>query len=247
MLPSPASDLKKYKSIKIMEVLTLEAEPRTPGKSQARNARREEKVPCVLYGRDTDPVSFTVPELAMRPLIFTNETHRVSVEVDGDSWECILKTVDFHPVTDFPIHADFQVLTEGQELTLTVPVRYVGTPMGQTEGGDTQYVLTEIDVRCMPKDIPTHIEVNVEELEIGDSIHVRDLEKEGLEFAAAPEQTLVTVVPPVVEEIEEPEPEMIEVEGELVEAGEVAEGEGLGEGEEGEEGEGEDVEPEEEL
>lgn len=223
-----------------MDVITLEAQPRNAGKREARAARRQERVPCVLYGHNTEPVSFTVEELAMRQLIFTNETHRVNVEINGGSWECILKDVDFHPVSEYPIHADFQVLTEGEVLNLTIPVRYVGTPIGQTEGGDTQFVLTEVEVRCLPEDIPSRIEVDVTDLDIGDSIHIGDLAQEGVAFTSAPGQTLVTVVPPRLEEVEEPEVEEL-LEGELPE-GELAEGEEPAEGE----GEGEESEEEEE-
>ena len=220
-----------------MEVVKLEADSRQTGKKASRQIRNAGEVPCVLYGPEVDPVTFKIPALSMRPLIYTDVTHRVEVQIDGDSWPCVLKDVDFDPIKDVPIHADFQVLQEGRKIRLTVPVRFVGTPVGQMNGGDTQFILTEMEVRCLPDNIPSAIEVEVSELTIGESIHVEDLEREGLEFSASPQQTIVTVVPPTILEVEpEEEPE---TEEEIAEEGEVAEtAEGEGEAEvEGEVGE----------
>ena len=208
-----------------MDVIEIEAKERQPGKKHARAARRAEEVPCVLYGRQVDAVSFQVPELSLRPLIYTSETHRVLIKMDGSEWECILKDVVLHPVTDRPRHADFQVLQQGEKITLTVPIQYHGTPVGQTEGGDTQVVMNEIEVTCLPKDIPSHIDLDVSALAIGDALHVSDIQAEGLEFGSAPEQTLVTVVPPrTEEELEELEAEagIVKEEAEILEEGEVA-------------------------
>ena len=223
-----------------MDVIEIEAKAREAGKKAARAARRAGEVPCVLYGRQVDAVSFQVPELSLRPLIYTDETHRVLIKVDGEEWECIMKNVVMHPVTDRPRHADFQVLQQGEMITLTVPIQYHGTPVGQSEGGDTQVVMNEIEVRCLPKDIPSHIDVDISGLGIGDSLHVSDVAIEGVEFGSAPERTLVTiVVPRSEEELEEMEAEagIVREEADILEEGE--------EGVEGEEGdESEEEEPE---
>ena len=193
-----------------MDTITLNAEPRETGKRAARAARRAEHVPCVLYGHHVDPVAFQVEEKALKPLIFTDETHVVTVELGSDAWDCILKAIDFHPVTDRPMHADFQVLQAGEKVTLTVPIQFIGTPKGQNDGGRTNYVLNEITVSCLPKDIPSHLDIDVSQMEIGDALHVGDLETENLELHASPEQTLVTVVPPRVEIVEEEEDLLLE-------------------------------------
>ena len=114
------------------------------------------------------------------------------------------------------------MLQEGEKITLTVPVQYHGIPVGQVdEGGDTQYNVHELTISCFPKDIPSHLDVNVEHLTIGDAIHVSDLDVPDVEFEDAPERTLVVVLPPRLEPVEEEE-----------------------EGLEGLLGEGEEVEPE---
>ena len=217
-----------------MDVLKIDAQARETGKKAARQARRNGLVPCVLYGSQTEPVAFQVPQLSLRPLIYTDQTHRVSIEMNGDAWDCIMKAIDFHPVTDLPIHADFQVLQEGEKVTLTVPVQFIGTAVGQVdEGGDIQYVVTELEVSCLPKDIPSHIEVDVSALHVGDSLHVSDLDVPEVDFSAAPERTIVTVVPPRVEEEPEEEEGLLLAEGEEAEAVEGEEAEEADEEEEG--------------
>lgn len=179
-----------------MDTITIKAEPREPGKKGTKAVRREGNVPCILYGHHAEPVAFQVPELSLRPLIYTADRNLVRIEIGGTAYECVMKEADFHPVTDRPIHADFLVLEQGEELTLSVPVQFHGVPRGQKEGGDTQYSVHELEVRCLPKHIPSHIDVAIDNLGIGDSIHVGDLDIPGVVFTSAADQTLVTVVPP---------------------------------------------------
>ncbi len=183
-----------------MDVITIEAQPRKTGKSAARAARRKGLVPGIIYGHHVEPVAFQVPELALRPLIHTQESHRVALTVDGKRFDCILKDIDFHPVTDRPIHVDFQVLRAGEKITLNVPVHYIGAPIGQVEqGGDTNIIVHELTISCLPKDIPTAIEVDVTRLSIGESIHLADINVPNVTFLDPPDKTLVTVLAPRVE------------------------------------------------
>jgi len=179
-----------------MDVITLEAQPRETGTKAARAVRREGNVPCVLYGHHVEPVAFQEPELTLRPLVYTDELHQVQVALNGDAWHCIIKSVDFHPIEDQPIHVDFQVLKAGEKVTVTVPIQYRGTPIGQKDGGIPRTVLTEVEVACLPKDIPSHIEVDISHLAIGDTIHIGDLDMPQFEFHASPGQTVATVTPP---------------------------------------------------
>ncbi|HET6567577.1 MAG TPA: 50S ribosomal protein L25 [Rhodothermales bacterium] len=189
-----------------MDVITIEAKPREAGRSAARAARREGLVPCILYGHHVEPVTFKVPELSLRPLIYTTETHRIAIKIDGSSFDCIMKDVDLHPVTDVPIHADFQVLRADEKITLKVPVHLIGTPVGQIQqGGETAVVLHELTVSCLPGDIPAAIDIEIEHLSIGDSIHVSDVSVPGITIHESPDATIVTVAAPRVEVVEEAE------------------------------------------
>jgi large subunit ribosomal protein L25 len=205
-----------------MEAITIEAQEREVGKKAARSVRRAGNVPCVLYGHHTAPVAFQVPELQLNKLVYTTEAHIVEIRLDSAKFSCIMKEADFHPVTDRAIHADFQVLEKGEKITLTIPIKLHGTPIGQKEGGDTQVVLHEVEVRCFPANIPSHIDLDISELNIGDSIHIENLVTEGIELLGQPTQTVVTVVPPRVLEAEEEEDEVVlDEHGEIVDVEDV--------------------------
>lgn len=183
-----------------MQTITLNVQPRAVGQKNAKAVRREGSVPCVLYGSHIAPVHFSAPALDLRPLIHTSETYLVSVTVDGASHDCIVKTVDFHPVTDAPIHLDFQALTEGEAITITVPIHLEGMAPGVKDGGNLSQPVSELEIRCLPKDIPGHISIDISELQIGDSIHVSDISiGDKIEMVTDPARTLVNVAAPRVE------------------------------------------------
>ncbi|HLT46110.1 MAG TPA: 50S ribosomal protein L25 [Rubricoccaceae bacterium] len=201
-----------------MDTIKLTATPRQPGKKAVKAVRREDRVPCVLYGPHQAPVHFAVDRLALRPLIHTSETHRVVVRLDGDEYEAIVKAVAFHPVTDVPLHVDFQALTKGEKLTVTVPIHIEGSAPGVRAGGVLAQPLHEIEVRCVPADIPGHVSVDVSGLEMGDALHVADLQLgDRVEVLTDGGLTVVTVTAPrvaVEEEVEAVEGEALPAEGE---------------------------------
>ncbi len=201
-----------------MEYTTLTAAPREQGKRAARSIRREKQVPCVLYGHDLDTVPFKIDAVSLTNLIRSQETPLVKIELGGKSWNCILKDVAYHPVTDEPMHADFQVLHEGEKIAIAVPFRFKGTPVGQMQGGSTQHVLSEVEILSLPKNIPPYLEVDITNLKIGGSIHVSDLEFGDLEFVASPNQTVVMIhAPRILKTAAEEEEEEGEEGDELVE------------------------------
>ena len=187
----------------------IAAEPREGGKKAVKAVRRSGRVPCVLYGPSTEPVHFSVPQLDLRPLIHTTETYRVEVTMGGEDHEAILKSVDFHPVTDEPIHADFFALTAGQTLTLSVPISLEGTAPGVKAGGQLAQPLYELEISSLPKDIPGHVSIDVSSLQIGDSLHVSDLSLGNtIEVLTDPARTIVSITAPRIEEVEETEDEL---------------------------------------
>lgn len=206
-----------------MDVITIAAKPRELGKKASRTTRNEGRVPCVLYGRSMDSVHFSMDGLALHRLVFTDELHRLQVDLDGKSYDCILKSVDLDPVRNEPIHADFQALVAGEAIELSVPISYVGDPIGHKNGGDVQHILHELTVSCLPANIPDSLEINIEALDIGDSLHVSDLAFENIEIVTPEQQTVVSVTAKRVEE----EPAEGDLLGEGI-AGEAAEGEGEG-------------------
>lgn len=207
-----------------MENTTLEVTPRETGKRGARASRKAGQVPCVIYGPGIEARAFQVPALALQKLVRSHEASIIELKVNGKKHRCILKEVDFHPVLDYPIHADFQAIRAGEKITLTVPFHFEGTPVGQISGGDTQFVLNEVDITCVPENIPSHLTIDISHLDIGDAIHIGDLEFEDIEFEAPPKQTVVSVLAPrLVEEPVVEEEEGVEGEEGAEEAGEAAE------------------------
>ncbi|MFT4603997.1 MAG: large subunit ribosomal protein L25 [Rhodothermales bacterium] len=193
-----------------MQAIKLDAKTRTPGKGPARAARREKEVPCILYGHSMESLPFQVVELDMRGLIYTDEFHRVEVILEGTTYDCILKTVDFHPVSDRPIHADFQMLQAGEVITLTVPLQIVGLSLGQRNGGSPVTRQNELSITCLPKDIPDHFQIDVTNVDIGDSVHLQDLADDKYEFDLSMEETLFFVQAAREEEVEEDVDEALE-------------------------------------
>jgi large subunit ribosomal protein L25 len=222
-----------------MDPITLEAKERPVGAREARAARLEGQVPAVIYGRHMEPVHFSVPVLTMQRLISSGELARVEIKVGKESWDAILKQVDFDPITDIPRHADFQALTKGEAITVTIPFQFHGIPVGKKEGGDVHIAMHDVEIRSLPQHIPSHIDVDISELNIGDTIHVSELAIENVEFVSGEERTIVTVVPPRVTAEDIAEEEALEA------AAAEAEEEAI-EGAEGEEGEGEGEEKEQE-
>ena len=183
-----------------MTTLNLPATPRETGKKAVKAVRQAGRVPCVLYGPHQEPVHFAVETLTLRPLIHTSETYRVVVKLDGQEYDAIVKDVVFNPVENTPLHVDFQALTKGEKITLTVPVHIEGNAPGVRAGGSLSQPLHEIEVRCIPSDIPGHVTIDVSGLEIGDAIHISDLRLgESVEVLADPSLTVVTVTAPRVE------------------------------------------------
>ena len=186
-----------------MDAIQIEATPREAGKKSARAARRNREVPCVLYGGGIDkPVLFQVPELTLRPLIYTPDTHTAAISVGGQTFEAILKSVVMHPVTDRPFHADFIALRAGEKIRVNVALRYVGQAPAIRAGLVLNELVHELEVECLPKDIPGHIDVDISKLEgVHDALHLSDVElPQGVTTNVAPETLLLAVVPPMREE-----------------------------------------------
>ena len=119
----------------------------------------------------------------------------------------VLKDVQYHPVTGDCLHVDLHEISLKEKIDTSIHVVYTGTAQGVKEGGIFETILREIDIRALPQDIPEHLEIDITFLEIGNSIHVRDLDaSEGIEVLTDPNRTLATVIPPRVlkeEKVEE--------------------------------------------
>jgi len=205
-----------------MEIVVLEAKERkNSDKSSRKSLRNEGRVPGIFYSKHYEPVSIDVSTQTLHPLVFSAQTHLISLKLDGhDEYECILKDVQFDPVTDKIIHFDLFGLKRGEKIQIDAPVQLLGSPIGVKEGGILQLALHKLDIECMPRYIPEHLDINVENLQIGDSVHVKDLEYENITILNSEDSIVVSVTHPKVEK--EPEVEEV-VEGEEAQEPEVIE------------------------
>jgi len=200
-----------------MENVILEANIREKITKASRNkVRNAGRVPGVFYSRHDQTVALDVDEKAIKPLVFTSKTHLISLQVKGkEEQECIIKNVQFDPITDKVIHFDLLGLTKGEKIELDIPLSFIGSSIGIKEGGVLQIGLHKLTVECLPKDVPESLEINIENINIGDSIHVRDLNFENLTILNSVNTSVVSVTHPKVEaepvvdelaeEIKEPE------------------------------------------
>lgn len=228
------------------EVFELEGKKRETGRKAADALRDSMRVPAVMYGPEMDEnLHFSVDELELEKILSVSKRQIIELNIDGETHKTLMKKTEFHPVTDRPIHLDLYALSDKHEVSLSVPIRLEGTPIGVRDGGGRIFQPMHIlRIKVLPEDIPGIYSIDITDLEIGDSLHVRDLELEGIIPLDDLSRTIVTIRPPKSEELltsslitEEPsEEELEEAEGE-----ELPEGEEPVEGEEAE-GEGEDEE-----
>jgi large subunit ribosomal protein L25 len=178
------------------------------GKSAARKIRREGAIPAILYGREMEPIPLTVSPIDLKKALSTEagENTLLELHIKGDSEEiakiALLRDVQYDHLTSRPIHFDFQEILMKELITVKVPVEVVGKAPGIQEGGILEEILREIEVECLPTAIPNVIEVDVSQLGVGDSIHVSDLTlPEGVTVLNDPDETIITILSPVMEEV----------------------------------------------
>src|SRR5512135_2929768 len=214
-----------------MSEITVTATLRKEVGKKAHTLRYKGDVPGIFYGHGKSNIPVTISEKALKPLYKTSAANIINLKLDdGSNFKCILKDVDFDPITDKLVHFDLFGVNENEVLTIEVPVLLTGgTPQGVKEGGILQHILHKLKISCLPKDIPDHVEINVATLGINKSIHVADIKVPNVTIAENAKTAIVAVVPPVVEKA--PEVAATEV------AAAPAEPEVIGKGKKPEEGE----------
>ncbi|MCI0706003.1 MAG: 50S ribosomal protein L25 [Ignavibacteriae bacterium] len=182
-----------------MSELALTAEVRKEFGKRTKQLRAQGKVPGIYYGHGQANIPVVINELALRPLIRTTATHVINLKLDdGSTRSCILRDVDYDPVTDKPIHVDFFGLKEDEAVTIQVPIVIKGTAQGVKDGGILQHIMHYVRVSCLPKFIPDHLEVDVTNLLMNRSVHVKDLTLENVKILENENSTVVAVVPPTI-------------------------------------------------
>lgn len=162
------------------------------GKVGAQRAREEGNVPCVLYGGG-EQVHFVAPMILFRELVYTNDAHFVHLNIEGEEHQAILQEVQFHPVSEIILHADFLQISEGRKIKMEIPIRLIGQPAGVSKGGTLVRKKASLKVHGLPKDMPEHIDVDVTTLDFHHAIKVSDMEVPNLVFLD-PKRSPIAVV-----------------------------------------------------
>jgi large subunit ribosomal protein L25 len=151
------------------------------GKTDSQAIREEGNVPCVLYGGN-EQIHFYAPMILFREVVYTNEAHFVHLNIEGEECQAILQEVQFHPVSEILLHADFLRISEDRKIKMQIPVRLVGVAPGVSKGGTLVRKRAALKVYGFPKDMPDHIDVDVSTLDFHHAIKVEDMKMKGLEF-----------------------------------------------------------------
>ena len=183
-----------------MKEISISGQKReTLGKKASKTLRKEGFVPCNLYGEQKDakgaPVAlaFTSSFSELRKLIYTPHIYVVRINIDGTDHTAVLKEIQFHPVTDAPLHVDFYEVNEDKPITIGIPVKLVGLAQGVRDGGRMNLSIRKINVTAPYQIRPEHLDVDVKDLRIGKSIKVGQLSYEGLEIATSKDVVVCSV------------------------------------------------------
>lgn len=185
-----------------MSDIVISAQRRETGKKAAKAVRRNGLIPGVFYmdGKEALPIAATF--LALRPVVYTAETHVIHLKVEGGvNHDCVLKDITFDPVTDNIVHFDLQGLSADRKITVEVPVVVIGQAIGVIrDGGQVQHILHKIRVECLPKDMPEQIEVDVTNMQIGESVHIGQLNLGAVKSLDHDEVVVVSITAPTVKD-----------------------------------------------
>ncbi len=162
------------------------------GKSSTKSLRNEGKVPCVLYGGNEN-VNFSMYSEDFKNLVYTPNTYKVQLDIDGKIYKAVLKDIQYHPVNDSILHADFLAISEDKAVEMRVPVKFVGNSVGVRAGGKLVVKSQKLRIKTIPSKLPDFIEINIENLEIGKSIKVADLVAGDYIVLDSPNNPIVTV------------------------------------------------------
>lgn len=182
------------------------------GKGASRRLRREALVPAIIYGGNAEPLTISIELRQIVKVLEDNTFFSSIITIEGENLkeEVVIKALQRHPAKNTPIHADFMRITRGEELTTKVPVSFLNQEKskGVKAGGIATFTVTEIEVTTLPRNLPDNIEVDLADLEIGQSIHLSQVKlPQGVKLAHVindnNDLTIVSIVAPTIKPEEE--------------------------------------------
>lgn len=201
-----------------MEKIELKIEERQKiGTSESKRLRSKGLIPSVIYGVKDKPVHSVVDEKELKNILKKGGHPIITLKVGDKEKSAIIQEVQRHPVSSNILHVDFHSISMKEKIEVKVPLVVKGEPIGVKSGGILSFLLREIPVRCFPGAMPHHIEIDVSSLNIGDSIHIKDItvDKE-VEILLSKEEAVITVTPPTTEKEKEPAAEEVPSQPEVI-------------------------------
>lgn len=176
-----------------MKTIEIKGSLRTElGKKGSKQIRQADSVPCVIYGKGEN-INFSALELDFKKLVYTNEVHLVDLNIDGNIYKTILQDIQFHPVSDRIIHADFVKIFDDKPVVISVPISVHGDSVGVMAGGKLSIKRRTLKIKGLPKDLPEFISIDITNLKINDSVKVCDLAVDNIEFLDMKKSIVVTI------------------------------------------------------
>lgn len=177
-----------------MKTITIEGQLRTEsGKKAARQLRSQDLVPGVIYGGEKE-INFSASSMALATLVYTPNFQKAEIKLDGKTYICILKDLQFDKISDKLIHVDMLELVENKKITATIPLFFSGTAVGVKEGGKLNIRMKALKVKTYPKYLQEKIEVKVDDLQLNGNIRVEDVKIDNYEILNSPRIPVVSVV-----------------------------------------------------
>jgi len=177
-----------------MKTFELKGNLRTDlGKKASDELRRKELIPCVLYGGGEN-VHFYTGVLAVRDLVYTPNVYIVNLDIDGKKYKAVMREIQFHPVTDRILHIDFLQIFDDKPVVIDIPVKITGNSVGVKKGGKLKIAKRYLKVKALPKHLPDVLEVNIEDLDVGQHIRVSKLSFENLSIINKHSELVVSVL-----------------------------------------------------
>lgn len=190
------------------------------GKGAARTSRREGRIPGVLYGHGEDSVALSVDANELQRLVHAISIENTIVDLDmgaGEPYKVLIRELQRHPFRDEFVHIDFFHVAMDEKIQVEIPIVLVGTPTGvKNKGGILDHQLRELEVFCLPGSIPEKVEIDVSDLDIGDSVHVSEIQLPDVEILTESDRAVVAVLAPTVVEVEEAAAEEAILEPEVI-------------------------------
>jgi len=181
------------KLINKMNTITIEGQLRTDfGKAATRQLRSEEKVPGVIYGGAKE-INFSAPASAFKSIVYTPEFMLAEINVEGKSYKCVLKDIQFGKVSDQLIHVDFLELVGDKKVSVNIPLKFTGVPAGVKEGGKLMVKMKSLKVKTLPEHLLENIEMDLTDLKLNENVRVQDVKAANMEILNSPRIPVASV------------------------------------------------------